>query len=35
MKIDWEIAIAFLLAMIAFKVIDKLFLDAALEKMGE
>ena len=34
MKIDWTMVISLAIALIAVKVIDKLFLDAALEKVG-
>jgi hypothetical protein len=34
MKIDWELIVAFLIAMVAFKLISKLFLDAVVEKIG-
>lgn len=31
MKIDWETVISVLVALLIFKVVDKLFLDAALD----
>ena len=34
MKIDWNLIIAFVIAGIVIKVVDKLFLDAALEKVA-
>ena len=34
MKIDWELVIAFIIALAVFKVIDKLFLDGLTSKIG-
>ena len=34
-NIDWNMIFAFLIAMAIFKLIDKLFLDAAISKIGE
>jgi len=33
MKIDWDVVIGALIAMVVFKVVDKMFLDAAIDKM--
>lgn len=35
MKIDWNLVITLMLVGIALKVVDKLFLDKALEKIGQ
>lgn len=34
MKIDWELVIAFLIAMAIFKVLDKVILDSLVSKVG-
>jgi hypothetical protein len=34
MKIDWNLVVTLLLVSVAVKVLDKLFLDKALEKIG-
>ena len=35
MKIDWTFVISIVIGMVAVKVIDKLFLESALEKIGQ
>lgn len=35
MKIDWNLVIAFVIALAIFKLLDKLFLDAATQKIAQ